>query len=743
MRIDRRHSRAHRLLITGTALVALGAGLGSAARAEDQGDAATAPASGVAPVDTGRDQIGDIVVTARRRNESIQRVPISVTAFSQEALETRQVQSTFALAQYTPNVQFSGAGAASASAGSFYVRGIGQFNMHTTGDPAVGIYFDGVYMARTVGSNFDLGDIAQVEILKGPQGTLFGRNTIAGAVSIVTNKPVLDAFSGRAEATVGNIDNLLTRATVNVPLVDGKLAARISVMGLIRSGYGKDIGPDNKVYSLGRSRQLAGRIQLRWAATDDLDLLLSGDRQRARGNSLPGGLTNFNATAQTEAYNLTAPVKIGPQWLVQGYTSFLNVVPDDDVDTGGGSLTATWTPGSITVKSISAYRKATAVTAQDFGGVPLPWIAQQMDQTQWQVSQELQASGNLFDDRLKYTGGLYYFQERSHNDTTAGLMGSLLLIPDTNTAKSYSAYGQASYNLTEKLSVTGGVRWTHERKGIVVETTLNGATILPRSTNHVTFHATSPMGSIQYQWSPGLMTYVSVSRGFRSGTFNPQPFSTTDLIPTNPEEATTYEGGVKFISPDRSVRLNVAGFYDDYKNIQLGATTEQNGVFIYRNANAAKAKIYGGEAELTVVPAPGVEAYLNASYLHSRLSAVPGFSFGVSRLPSAPKVMLQGGARYGFELGSDRLTLDADMSYRTGTYPQFNPAPPSRQHAYALVNARAILQPNQSPWSFTLWVKNLTDKKYKDFGQTSGSNDVTVGWFGRPREIGATAAVSF
>jgi iron complex outermembrane receptor protein len=483
---------------------------------------------------------------------------------------------------------------------------------------------------------------------------------------------------------------------------------------------------------------------LRWAATENLELLLAGDLMRARGHSLPGGLTHFNPTDQTEAYNLTAPVKIGPQWLVQGYDSFLNIVPDDDVDAGGASLTATWTQGDVTIKSISAYRKLTAVTAQDFGGVPLPWIAQQMDQKQWQVSQELQASGSLLEDKLKYTGGVYYFQERSHNDTTAGLMGSLLLIPDTNTAKSYSAYGQATYNLTDKLSVTGGVRWTHERKGIVVETTLNDATVLPRSANHVTFQATSPMGSLQYQWSDGLMTYVSVSRGFRSGTFNPQPFSTTDLIPTFPEKATTYEAGVKFVSPNRDIRFNAAGFYDDYTNIQLGATTEENGVFIYRNANAAKAKIYGGEAELTVVPAKGVEAYLNASYLHSRLSAVPGFSFGVSRLPSAPKFMLQGGVRYGFDLASgDRLTLDGDASYRTGTYPQFNPAPPSRQSAYALANARIIFEPLRSGWSFTLWVKNLTDKKYKEFGQTSGSNDVTVGWFGRPREIGATAAVNF
>ena len=742
MRNRSRPLRAARLLASGATLLAVNFGFASAASA-NPADAAPSVPAGASSVEPGTDQIGDVVVTARRRDENIERVPISVSAFSADVLETKQINSTYALAQYTPNVQFSGVGAASASAGAFYIRGIGQFNMHTTSDPAAGIYFDGVYMARSVGSNFDLGDIAQVEVLKGPQGTLFGRNTIAGAVSITTNKPVFNVFGGSADATVGNIDNLLARTTLNIPLVDDTLAARITLMGLVRSGYGTDIGPNDKTYSLGRSREFGGRMEIRWAAADNLDLLFSGDGMRSRGTSLPGGLTHFTPTSQTDAYNLTAPVKIGPQWLVQGYNSFLDVVPNDDVDTAGGSLVATWTPGNVTIKSITAYRSETAVTAQDFGGVPLPWIAQQMDQTQWQFSQELQVSGALLGDRLKYTGGVYYFQERSHNDTTAGLMGSLLVIPDTNTSKSYSAYGQATYNLTDKLSVTGGLRWTHERKGIIVETILNDATVLPLSTNHVSFHATSPMGSIQYQWSQGLMTYASISRGFRSGEFNPQPFSQTDLIPTYPEEATTYEAGMKLVSPNRNVRLNLAGFYDDYTNIQLGATTEDDGVFIYRNANAAQAKIYGGEAELTVVPAKGVEAYLNGSYLHSRLSAVPGFSFGVSRLPSAPKFIVQGGVRYGFDIDSGKVTLDADANYRTSTYPQFNPAPPSRQNAYALVNARIIYQPHQSRWSFTLWAKNLTDKKYKEFGQTSGSNDVTVGWFGRPREIGATAAIAF
>jgi iron complex outermembrane receptor protein len=689
------------------------------------------------------EQLVEVVVTAQKRAENLQRVPLAVTAFSATMLEDKQITSAFDLAQYTPNVQFSGVGAASASAGAFYIRGVGQFNMHATSDPAVGVYLDGVYIARSVGSNFDLGDVAQVEVLKGPQGTLFGRNTITGAVSITTKRPTFES-GGSADLTVGSIDQVLARATVNAPLVDGKLAARFTIMGNERAAWGTEIDSKGKVWNLGDAQRMGGRAQLLWQVSDDLDVLFSGDGTRSRGHSTPGGLTAFTPSATSNAFNATSPVKVGPQWLVQGYTSFLNIVPNDNVDTAGASMTVTWKPRDVTIKAISAYRQQYAQTAQDFGGVPVSWITQQMTQTQWQISQELQATGDLLNGRLKYTGGLYYFEEKSHNDTWAGLFGSDLVIPATNSVRSASAYGQATYDLTDKLSITGGARYTEERKSIRVQTTLGGAVVLPDSSASAKFHSVTPMANIKYQWTDDVMTYASIARGFRSGGFNAQPFSTTDLIPTNPEKTTTYEVGAKLTGFNNRVRLNLAAFYNDYTDIQLGATTLTNGVFVYRNANAATATIYGGEMELTGVIAPGLEAYLNGSYLHSKIAPVAGFTFGNTQLPSAPKFMVQAGVKYAFSLKNQgTLTLDADTNFRTGAWPQFNPSAASRQPAYALFNARGIFEPLGSPWTFSIWAKNLTDKKYTNFGQTSGSGDVTVGWFGRPREVGATAAVKF
>jgi iron complex outermembrane receptor protein len=689
------------------------------------------------------DQVGDIVVTAQKRSENLQQVPIAITAFTGDTLKSNQINTAADLAQYTPNLHFSTAGGGSSTSASFYIRGIGQHIFHFTADPAVGIYFDDVYVARSMGANFDLGDIAQVDVLKGPQGTLFGRNTIGGAVSIQTNKPNFD-FGGNADVTVGTIDQLLVHGTINVPIVNDKLALRVTAMGDVRDGWGKDTAPSGKTYDLGQSRIAGGRAQLLWKPTNDLDILVTGDGMHQRGNITPEGLIHFTATPASDAFNATSPVKIGPQWLAQGYDSFLYVKPDDDVDTAGGAVTMTYHPGSLTIKSISSYRWQHVVASQDYGGVPVPYLGQQTDQRQWQVSQELQATGDLLGGRLKYTFGLYYFKESAKNGEYAAIQGADLFIPLKTEARSFAAYGQATYDVTDKLSITGGARWTDEHKNVDVTTILGGAVLVPQSHVAVSYQPVTPMGNIKYQWSPNVMTYASIAKGFRSGAFSALPFAASDLIPTRPEKSVTYEVGGKFDALDHKVRLNIAAFYDDYTDIQIGATTETDGLFVFRTANAAKATIYGGEAELTAVLAPGLEAYVNGSYLHSRLSAVAGFSFGVSKLPSAPKYIVDAGIKYGFDLGGrGKLTVGVDGNFRTKSYPQFNPAPESEQKAYGLANGRIIYEPANSPWTFTIWGKNLTDKKYNVFGQTAGSGDVSVGWFGRPIEGGATAAVKF
>ncbi|QTH23986.1 TonB-dependent receptor [Rhizorhabdus wittichii] len=686
------------------------------------------------PEDGASGQLDEIVVTAQKRSENLQQVPIAITAFPAEKLQERQVFNVGDIAQYTPNLNFSSAGSGSATTASFYIRGIGQHIAHFTADPAVGVYLDDVYMARSMGANFNLGDIEQIDVLKGPQGTLFGRNTIGGAVAVTTNRPVF-AFEGHADLTVGTIDTLLGHVTVNAPLVADKLAMRATLMGNVRDGWGKSTTPDGVVHSMGRARIVGGRVQLLWQATEDFDVLISGDGTHQRGNSPPQGLIG---------YTVTPALYVDPDWLAKGYNSRLFIDPDDDVDTLGGAVTMRYQGDDFTIKSITAYRWQHAVAGQDYGGIPLPFLAQQTDQRQWQLSQELQATGTLLDDRLKYTLGLYYFKESAHNGEFAYVQGAELSIPLDVTAESVGAYGQLTYNLTEKLSVTGGVRWTYEKKSEDVTTIFGGAALVPQSHIRFSYKPVTPMANVKYQWSPHFMTYASFSRGFRSGAINALPFSSVDLIPTRPEKSTAYEAGVKADAFDRRLRINAAAFYTQYDDIQIGATTQVNGAFVYRNANAAKAKIYGGEIELTVAPITGLEAFLNGSYLHSEISPVAGFIFGDTTLPNAPKFIVNAGWKYSIALrNDDKITLGADANFRTGAYPQFNPAKGSWQPKYALVNARIGFEPAGQPWSFSLWGKNLTDKRYNVFGQTAGAADLSVAWFGRPLEAGATFELKF
>lgn len=679
-------------------------------------------------------QLGEIVVTAQKRSENLQQVPIAITALQSEKLKEHQVFNVGDIAQYTPNLNFSSAGSGSSTTASFYIRGIGQHIAHFTADPAVGVYLDDVYMARSMGANFSLGDIAQIDVLKGPQGTLFGRNTIGGAVAVTTNRPVFRA-EGNADLTVGTIDRLLGHVTVNVPLVDDKLAVRFTAMGNIREGWGKSTTADGETHDMGSARIFGGRIQLLWQITDEFDVLITGDGTRQRGKSPPQGLID---------YTVTPDFYVDPNWLVRGYDSALFIKPDDDVDTLGGAITARYQAGDFTLKSVTAYRWQHAVSGQDYASIPLPYLAQQTDQKQWQFSQELQATGTLLDERLKYTLGLYYFKESAFNGEFAWVQGAELEIPLDVTAESVGAYGQLTYNLTDRLSVTGGIRWTYEKKTEDVTTIFGGAVLVPQSQGDFSYKPVTPMANIKYQWSEDFMTYASFSKGFRSGAINALPFSTTDLVPTRPEKSTAYEAGFKLGAFERKLRINAAAFYTDYQDIQLGATQEVNGSYVYRNANAAKAEIYGGELEVTAVPVAGIEVFLNGSYLHSKISPVPGFAFGDTVLPNAPKFIFDAGVSYShYTDGGSKISLGVDANFRTGAYPQFNPAKGSWQARYALVNARVAFEPKGQPWTVSLWGKNLTDKRYNVFGQTAGVADLSVAWFGRPLEAGMTFGVQF
>jgi len=731
-------SFAERLPSVGLAFAALGAAHG----AQAQTNATPTPQdSTVSPASGSSASVAEIIVTAQRREENLQRVPVAVTAYDAKALEQRQLGSVADVAQTAPNVQYTAGVLGSGASANITIRGIGQYDSITTTDPGVGVYLDGVYLARTTGASLDLGDVERVEVLRGPQGTLFGRNTIGGALNITTQPPT-DTYGGQVEVTVGNLDRYQGRGTLNLPLIDDRLDLRVNALYTQNDGYGRATVDNGATADLGEQREFAGRAELLIKPAATTQVLVSLDGTRSVGTTDPVAMVAFNP-AQVLPYPLNGTVPIGPQYVTTNlYNLHYNIPPTDDLNVFGISVAITQELGAgLTLKSISAYRRQSEVSGQDYSASPAQYLSQFIHETSGQVSQEFQLLGIFLGGKLSWVGGIYFFTESDTFDSALIEFDTPADIPVSNRTDSYAAYGQATYRITDKLSLTAGLRFTDERKSIEATNVFGGSVLVPPSSRAVVYTNVSPKGAIAYQFTGQFMAYASISQGFRSGGFNGRPFSIADLVPYAPETTTAYEVGLKSEWLDQRLRLNLAGYFTDYRNIQLTATEREGNNFTVVTGNAATAQIYGFEGEFEARISTSLTLLGGLGLTNDTLQQNPGFNFGSRILPNAPKVTSSVGFNYVKpieRLGNAALYMTA--SYRSSTLPQFDPTP--RTPAYTLVNAEMTFTPTGSPWKFTLYGKNLGDARYWVFAETTGVGP-TVAWFGRPREFGAKLAYKF
>ncbi|MGH8185098.1 MAG: TonB-dependent receptor, partial [Steroidobacteraceae bacterium] len=358
----------------------------------------------------------EIIVTARRREESLQSTPVAVTALSGEALETRGAATVDAVSQFVPNVQFDGAAALSGGAynATVFIRGIGQNDFAIFSDPGAAMYLDGVYLGRSIGGIMDAIDLERVEVLRGPQGTLFGRNTIGGAVNIVSRQPT-DELEGEVSLTGGRFNRFDGKAVVNIPLNE-TLSTRFTVASINRDGYQKRLtdGADP-----GDKDARIGRVQALWNASENVDLTLSLDATRVRQNSAPltlvdvapVGVPFMNLYNGLVALGLGIPAPNGAStvnasWITSDIDQTWAGGPSvNDLDTRGASLTVDWDLGAAAIKSITAYRELEALFARDGDNTPFTFRETVNDDDQDQFSQELQLAGTSFDDRLTWLVG--------------------------------------------------------------------------------------------------------------------------------------------------------------------------------------------------------------------------------------------------------------------------------------------------------------------------------------------------
>jgi iron complex outermembrane receptor protein len=697
----------------------------------------------------------EIIVTAERREERLQDTPVSVMVFSAEDISQRSMRTLSDVAAFTPNLNISNGSIAGGDSAQVYIRGIGQYDFATAADPGVGIYVDGVYLGRSVGSMLDLADVDRIEVLRGPQGTLYGKNTIGGAINVVT-APTPTTLGADLQVTGGSYDRGDFKGSLYVPIIGDELLSSLTVLSRNSNGYGDRPLVDQ---TMGNISTQAAHGVLEWHADDDITVRVDADGTHTRDH---GPVRSLLATEQTpflQFYNAYFG-PYGNQYLTGNPYVSLGTGPNyNDLDQYGAALHVDWKIDGALFKSISSFRQLKAAWAADVDNSPQD-VAEEADvMKQHQFTQEFQLSGKTLNDRLDWMTGLYYFRERALMTFNVTIMPAFYyklgldlseVLPDQILTNSSAAYGHASYALTDRLSVIAGLRYTYETKDFVVGAyaPLSDQVIVPQTPLSNAWSNTSPMLGFDYKIVKDLMAYASASQGFKSGGFNARPTTAGEVKPFNPETVTTYELGLKSEWLDRRLRANADVFYNDYKDVQVTVITGSGTTILSYIDNAARAKGKGAELELTARPTTPLTLTAAFGYIDARYTETsPGSTITLaSQFVETPKWSATATAEYAISLpGGSTLKAAADYTYKSTTYLDPGNTAQLTQGDLGLVNARLTFVPLHGSWQAAIFGTNLGNKVYLSSAGASvlSSLGLVEGQIGPPREWGATLQYSF
>ncbi|MBL0923624.1 MAG: TonB-dependent receptor [Sphingomonadaceae bacterium] len=710
----------------------------------------------------------EIIVTAQRRSESVQDVPISITALSSDALAKAGIQDTENLSTLTPGLLVQ-----RSVVGQIRIRGIGNENYTIAGDPGVAVHSDGVYVARAAAGLFDLFDVERVEVLRGPQGTLYGRNATGGVINVIPNKPD-DEFAGHFSASYGNYDAIRPYGAINVPLSE-TFALRFAALGNFRDGFTRNTNANAASRGFGRLdskdvfalRAQAGntddsdfKIRLAFEYLKD-DSNLPAYKYLNRPTALPTSDFGGGANAFTRPFLRT--VNQGFERNLPGTNR--SVGSDADVFKTiqtGLSLHMSYDFGGVTLSSISAFRDTKFNWLNDGDGADIFYVNYIQQDATKQYSQELQLSGG--GDTLEWMIGGYYFRESGDSFIALPFpfganLPFYITIDGTAKTKALAAFGELRWKPLDALTVTLGGRYSDEKREAAYRYEINfGAPFVANPDLDDNFNAFTPRLVVNYALSDDLNIYASATRGFKSGGFN--------LLAIQPgfapEKLWSYEGGIKASFDGGRGFANANVFYTDYKNVQVQQIVNLQSVL----TNAAAATIKGAELEFGYRQATGWEAggtvaYLDAKYdrfctgdptrptapISPGCNAANPIDLTGNRFPRAPKWTLSSYIGYNADLGgSGTLGFRLDARYQSLTYfTQFN-RPLISQRGYSVYNGRVTWTDESEKYSISLWGNNLTNKKYFTEVLESGAFNpqlVGQGYVAPPRTYGVTASVNF
>jgi iron complex outermembrane recepter protein len=738
-----------------------------------------------------------VVVTAQKRTEKLIDVPISITAITAGQLEARGAKNVRDLAFSVPNLTSYSQNDLNPN---ILVRGLSSSARSVGFEAGLGAYIDGVYTGRTATFTQDLDDVERVEVLRGPQGTLFGKNTTIGAINITTSRPGND-FTGSASAEYGNFNHYRASLGISGPLIEDRIAGKISASIDSTDGYVRNIFPGGVPF-LNNDETFGFRGELRFTPSDSLDIALRGDYSRSSEFGFE------DETVEVTRNDFGIPFDA----VVPGANTInVNGRNLSERELSGTSLAINYTlPSEHVLTSISAYRKFDgSVEDTDIDNVGFDYVSIDFADTTSQITQEFRIA-SPDNGRLKYVAGLYYFDQKatSNRNTTIGvdarsvLIGGLGLPAElfvdpairTNVrvqTRAYAAFANASFEIIDNLTLLAGLRYTNESKSLLTSQTALGLFSEPGvlgpdptylnvnpTTDKLSDTDLSPTVGLSYKFSNAATAYVKYSKGFKSGGWNAE-FLAPNREPTaanpsyfdvtgvrfNSESIANYEAGFKAEFFDRRLRLSSAIFQLDYSDIQLVRFV--GGLDGFKTDNAGRARVRGFELELNARPIAGLDlsasvGYADANYV--RYVIIPEIldPDGAGPLTGSPEVNQDGfaldapkwtaalGAQYGIPL-SDTLTLTfrSDISYRSERLGSgdLNERSQTTVPSFVTVDGRISLS-SDAGWDLALWGKNLSDNRYA-IARNPNGNVAFLGVaqqttsFGPPRTYGVRLGYKF
>ena len=721
------------------------------------------------PSAAGSGKLDEIVVTAQRRAQRLQDVPIAVSAFSPGDLAAKQIRTTLDIPRLVPNmVGASNVGIGSAN--TYFIRGLGNTESIATFDPPVGTYVDDIYVSRQNANNFSFFDIDRIEVLRGPQGTLFGRNTTGGAINVILKKPS-DHLGGYAEASYGTFHSVTGRASIDLPLSTTVLTKfsgfGVSTRGFVHNLTTGERNNGDKGYGL--------RAAIRFLPTDAVSWDVSADYIHDNSVNVPSTLVNGRLVSFTGLSTQSA----GLAGLVAGRKAgfhFQNI-------TKSASFTSNLQIklGEATLAIITGYRDLKQDYLSDIfdGKYPTGGFGLANAGHFKQFSQEVKINGKA--GRLTYTAGLFYIRENNKTDFADvftldfGTFGVPLVLADrvlSNKTTAPAIYAQLDYQFTDKLSVTVGARYTDEKKRVGVVANTNPARVFPPYgsadilaagiplTNRTKL--ITPRAAIQYRPAKDVMLFASATKGFRSGGWNARALTASTFQEFGPEKVWSYETGFRSEWADHTLRLNATAFYSDVKGFQVPlGFVDSSGVINFVTQNGSDFRDYGVEADVVWAPAANLSLFANLGLQHAKYrnpnavitaqqaSCRAGTAASCGQgivdpqgnlaVPQrAPKLTAAFGGSYDAHLGQLLLTPSANASYQSRMTVGTASIAQDFVSPQWLVGANLMFRPDVGPWKVSLECANCLNNHFvvADFPPV-------FKFYNMPRTVRLTAGLKF